>query len=117
MQIDIAREIIFKNALHIRYDFHLARMGWTHHIMKEHCFAAFVGYFFDRVCNQLKKWICSWMKNSCEMRGEYLVFKLIFKTFLNLRQTKSNLGTIFIKNVENFVTKHVEAHETYFCFI
>ena len=45
MQIDIAQKIVFKNALHIRCFFHIVRMGWTHHIIKTHCFSASVRYF------------------------------------------------------------------------
>ena len=45
MQVDITREIAFKNALRIRCGFHLARIDWTHHIMKKHSFPASVGYF------------------------------------------------------------------------
>ena len=59
MKIDIARENVLKNVLHIRRGFHLVRMGWTHHIMKKHCFPASVGYFYDRICNHSKKWILS----------------------------------------------------------
>ena len=109
-------EIVFKNTLRIRHEFYLIRMGWTHHIMKKYCFPASVGYFYDRVCNHLKKWIYSWMKHSCETREEYLVSKLIFTNFLNWKQIKSKLGISFIENVENFVTKHIEPHEAYFCF-
>ena len=75
MQIDIARENVFKNALHIRCGFHLIRMGWTHHIMKKLCVSASIAYFYDQVCNRLKKWIYSWMKKSCETREDYLVSK------------------------------------------
>ena len=32
------------------------------------------------------------------------------------KQIKSKVGTSFIENVENFVTKHIEPHETHFCF-
>ena len=71
-------------------------------------------------CNKseliLKRWMYSWMKSSCETREEYLVSKLLFKKFLNSKQIKTKLGTTFIQNVENFVTKHIEPHETYFCF-
>ena len=116
MQIDIARENFFKNALCIRCVFHLVRMGWTHHIMNNHCFPASIGYFHDRVCNHLKKWIYSWIKNSCKTREEYLVSKLIVNKFLKSEQIKSKLGTTFIENVKNFVTKHIEPHETHFCF-
>ena len=116
MQIDIARQNVFKNALLIRCGFHLVRMGWTHHIMKKYCFSASIGYFYDRVCNLLKKWIYSWMKSSCETQEEYLVSKLIFKIFLSSKQIKSKLGTTFIENIENFVTKHIEPHEIQFCF-
>ena len=62
--IDIARENVFNNALHIKCGFHLVRIGWTHHIMKTHCFPTSDGYFYDRVCNYMEKWIYSWMKNS-----------------------------------------------------
>ena len=40
----------------------------------------------------------------------------MFKTFLNSKQIKSKLGTSFIENVKNFVTKHIKPHETHFCF-
>ena len=116
MQIDIARQNIFNNALRVRCGFHLVRMGWTHHIMKKHCFPTSVGCFYDRVCNHLNKWMYSWMKSSCETREEYLVSKLMFKKFLNSKPIKTKLGTTFIQNVESFVTKHIEPHETYFCF-
>ena len=91
-------------------------MDWTHRIMKKHCFPTSVGCFYDRVCNHLNKWMYSWMKSSCETREEYLVSKLMFKKFLNSKPIKTKLGTTFIQNVESFVTKHIEPHETYFCF-
>ena len=56
------------------------------------------------------------MKSSCETRAEYLISKLMFKKFLNSKQIKSKLGTTFIENVGNIVTKHIEPHETHFCF-
>ena len=56
------------------------------------------------------------MKNSCETREEYLVSKLMFKIFLYSKEIKSKLGTLFIENVENFVTKHIEPQESHFCF-
>ena len=84
--------------------------------MKKHCFPACVGYFYDRVCNHLKKWMNSWMKNSFETREDYLVSKLMFKNFLSSKQIKSKLGTTFIQNVKNFVTIHIEPHETHFFF-
>ena len=59
----------------------------------------------------------SWMKNSCETLEECLVSKLIFDKFLNSKQIKPILGTSFIENVESFVTKHIEPHETHFYFI
>ena len=40
----------------------------------------------------------------------------MFKNFLNSKQIKSKLETSFIENVENFVTKNIEPHETHFCF-
>ena len=116
LQRYIARENVYKIALRIRYSFHLVRTGWAHHIMKKNCFAASIGYFYYRVCNLLKKWIYSWMKNSFETREQYLVFKLIFKKGLNSKQMKSKHGISFIENVENFVTKHIGPHETHFCF-
>ena len=33
LQIDMAREIFFKNTLRIRSGFHLVRMGWTRHVI------------------------------------------------------------------------------------
>ena len=52
-------------------------------------------------------------KNSCETQKECLVLKLLFRKFLNPKQIKSKLGTTFIENVENFVIKHIEPHETH----
>ena len=40
----------------------------------------------------------------------------MFKNFFNSKQIKSKLGTTFIENVENFVTKHIKPHEIQFCF-
>ena len=54
------------------------------------------------------------MKNSCETQEEYFVFKLMFKKFLHSKQIKSKLGTSFMQNVENFVTKQNQPHETQF---
>ena len=45
IQINIARENIFKNTLRSRCDFHLVRMGWTHNIMKKYYFPASIEYF------------------------------------------------------------------------
>ena len=56
------------------------------------------------------------MKSSCETRAVYLVSKLMVKQFLNSKQIKSKHGTTFIKNTGNFVTTHIEPHETQFCF-
>ena len=42
--------------------------------------------------------------------------KLMFKKFLNSKQIKSTLGSPFIDSVQNFVTKHIEPHESNFCF-
>ena len=47
MQIDIARENVFKNALHIRCGFHLVRMDWAHDILKKNGFPACVGYYYE----------------------------------------------------------------------
>ena len=77
--------------LRIRCGFHVVRMGWTHHIMKKHCFTASVGYFYDRACNHLKKWIYSWMKNSFKTREKYFVSKLIFKNLWTLNKSNQNL--------------------------
>ena len=46
IQMDIARENVFKNALCIRCGFHLVRIGWTHHILKKYCFPPSIGCFF-----------------------------------------------------------------------
>ena len=35
MQIDIAREIYFKNALRIMCGFHFVQMGWIYHVIKK----------------------------------------------------------------------------------
>ena len=42
--------------------------------------------------------------------------KLIFKKFLNSKQIKSTLGIPFIDSVQNFITKHIEPHESNFYF-
>ena len=35
---------------------------------------------------------------------------------LHSKQIKSKLGKTSIENVENFITKHIQLHETHFCF-
>ena len=35
---------------------------------------------------------------------------------LNSKQIKSRLGKSFIESVHNFVTNHIEPHESHFCF-
>ena len=111
MQIDIARQIYFKNALRIRCGFHLVRMGWMHHVIKKDCYFSSVGVIYDNVCTHLKVWIYSWMKSSCETQKEFLVSKLLFKKFLNTNQIKSKLGKAFIDSVESFITNHIKPHE------
>ena len=44
------------------------------------------------------------------------MFKLIFNKILSSKLIKSKLGTTFIENEDNFVTKHIEPRETHFCF-
>ena len=56
------------------------------------------------------------MKSSCETRQEFMTSKLMFKKFLNSKQIKSTLVSPFIDSVQKFVTKHIEPHESTFCF-
>ena len=56
------------------------------------------------------------MKNLCLTQEECLVSKLIFKKSFKLKKIKTKHGTTFIENVELFGTKHIEPHETHFCF-
>ena len=56
------------------------------------------------------------MKSSCETQQEFMASKLMFKKFWNSKQIKSTLGSLFIDNVQNFVAKHIEPHESNFCF-
>ena len=109
------RKTIFKNALHIRSGFHLVRMGWAIHVIKN-CFPDKFGALYDNVCNHLKRWIYCCMKSSCETREEFIASKLMFKKFLNSKQTKSTLGSCFINSVQNFITKHIKQHKSNFCF-
>ena len=90
MQIDMVREIYFKNALRIRCGIHLVQMGWTHHVDKKNCYSSSVGVFYDNICNHLKAWIYSWMKSSCETRKEFLVSKLSFKNSWIQNKTNPN---------------------------
>ena len=90
MQIDMAREIYFKDALRMRCGFHLVQMGWTHHVIKKNSYPSSVGLFYDNVCNHLKAWIYSWMKRLCETRKQFLVSKFLIKKFLNTKQIKPN---------------------------
>ena len=49
----------------------------------------------------------------CNARG---IYGIKAKKFLNSKQIKSTLGTSFIDSVQNFITKHIEPHESKFCF-
>ena len=39
----------------------------------------------------------------------------MFKKIFNSKQIKSKLGSPFINSVQNFITKHIEPHESNFC--
>ena len=56
------------------------------------------------------------MKSSCEMRKKFLVSKLLYKNFLNMKQMQSKLGKDFIDSVHSFITNHIEPHESHFSF-
>ena len=54
VQIDMAREIYFKNDLRIRYGFHLVRIDWIYHVIEKNFYPSSVGVFYDDACNHLK---------------------------------------------------------------
>ena len=76
-QIDYASKTFFKNALRIRCGFHLVRMGWAVHVVKNNCFSDEFGSLYDNACNHMEMWIYYWMKSSCETRQEFMSSELI----------------------------------------
>ena len=46
----------------------------------------------------------------------FLVYKQLFKKFLNTKQIKLSLGNDFIDRVQSFNTDHIEPYESHFCF-
>ena len=115
-QIDAALPKVFKNAQRCRCGFHIVRMGWRVHVIGKNCIDRKHHNFYDKVCKQLKLWIYSWMKSSCETLHEYLTSKLMFFKFLNTIQIRETLGEVFISSVTRFVRKHVEIHESLYAF-
>ena len=56
------------------------------------------------------------MKSLYETLDEFMASKLMFKKFFNSKQIKYTFGSPFINSVQSFITKHIEAHESNFCF-
>ena len=113
-QIDAAIKRHFPQVTRGRCGFHLVTLGWERHMgpMKQYKNKE----LYKKVSKNLKNWMYSWMKPSCETEAEYLHSKHLFFKFLNTDYIYDNLGQTFIDNVSAFLNDSVIPQEPYFCF-
>ena len=113
-QIDAAIARHFPQVTRGRCGFHLVNLGWDRYMgaMKQYKDKV----LYKKVAQNLRNWIYSWMKPSCETEAEYRHSKHLFFKFLNTEYIRDNLGQLFIDNVTRFMNDSIIPQEPYFCF-
>ena len=71
---------------------------------------------YDKVKKTVQNWIYSWMKQGCETLEEYQWFKYLLYEYLKSQTVVDKVSTRFYSNVELYLKKYIETHETNFLF-
>ena len=97
-----------------RCGWHIVEKGWQNWVLGVLCFTEEYHSFYYKVVKQLKGWVYSWTKLSCESRTEYDYSFKVFKKFVESCEIKDKLTEAFPKSVLLFLKNNVQTQETHY---
>ena len=113
--IDEGIRLHYPQVYRVRCGWHIIDRGWLAHILGKSAFpCAQVEY--DKISNNIKQWLFSFMSDACETMQEYNYSKFQLTRYIKSDYVTSTLGYVFAENVLRWLRKYVFVHESYFLF-
>ena len=113
-QIDNAIDEYMPGMFCQKCGWHLVRKGWQNRVLGVSSFSEEHRGLYYKVVKQLKGWIYSWMRLSCESREEYECSFKVFKKFAESQEIKDKITELFSKSVLLFLKNNVQTQETHY---
>ena len=114
-QIDNAIRKYLPHLFRTRCGWHIIEKGWQRKMIDSKCFPK-KSEFYDKVAHQIKSWMYSWMKDSCESKEEYEYSKSLLIKYVQSDYIKKNLGELFIDSFLLFFRQNIEPLEAFYVF-
>ena len=113
-QIDNAIDEYMPLVFRQRCGWHIVEKGWQNRVLGVLSFSEDHRGFYYKVVKQLKGWMYSWMKLSCETSEEYNYSFKVFKKFVQSKEIQEKLTELFSKSVLLFLKNNVQTNETHY---
>ena len=95
---------------------HTVHCGWQKRVAGITSFPKEHSGFYREMCNLIKNWMYSWMKDKCESQEEYSLSKNLFLKFIGSTYITDKLTIKFTESVTDFFRKYVEIYEGFYLF-
>ena len=113
-QLDMAIDEYMPCVFRQRCGWHLVEKGWQNRVLGVLSFTEEYRGFYYKVVKQLKGWMYSWMKLSCETKSEYDYSFNVFKKFVVSQEIKEKLTEAFSQSVLLFLKNNLQTQEAHY---
>ena len=113
-QLDMAIDEYMPCVFRQRCGWHLVEKGWQNRVLGPLSFADEHRGFYYKVVKQLKGWMYSWMKLSCENKYEYDYSFKVFQKFVVSQEVKEKLTQAFSRSVLLFLKNNLQTQESHY---